>query len=349
MGAEGAKEAMLELWREIVALRRPCSATDLPSAGEKLAHLLGSYEDLHCSSMPPKRISAQGAVCLARIQWYAHDYTGLFRRADYGLLRMSSALPTKLSSPSSPIVPYAPGSLGEAVIVPFVALKLFRSNFGSGNMIFGGRKTGQKEADFFANCVCSHLTEKISFPLWPVLRAFRKHSRFPCQTGLSDAASVSQDGGHEQQPRFPWVLLLRPGSSTKALSSEVLSKSKGDANFLAQLAAIPAGETVYQILACPSPAVAKRGPMQHIGDLVTASRFVESALEARLRFRHQVKEEDYVHEPNWESELTKEHVNLGWEHFSQLPADKAGEALPSARYVVADEVGTGSLIHLVTS
>lgn len=332
---------MLQLWREILAERRACVANVFPSTGEKLGHLLGGYEDLHPASAPKKRISAQGAVCLARVQWYDHEYTGLFRRADYCLLRMSSAMPTKLDRPSAPIMPYAPGTLKEAVLVPFVALKIFRSNFGSGNLIFGGRKTGQPETDFFAHCVCSHLTEKCSVALWPVLRAFRKHSRYPAQTGLSDAAAVGQDGVRVPRPRFPWALLLRPGNAAGAIASRASKVGDVEANFLMQLAALPPGTTVYHIFACPAPSAAKTGPLQHVGDLFSASRFVESALEARLRFRHQLKEEDYLVETSWEASLTKEHANFGWEHFERQQGVPPGGPLPRSNWVIGDEDEAG--------
>lgn len=215
-------------------------------------------------------------------------------------------------------MPQAPGTLGKAVVAPFIALKAFRSHSGSGNLLFGGRKTGQEEADYFAHCVCSHFTERCSFAMWPVLRRFRAFSDFPTQTGLSDFASVTQDGVHET-PSFPWALVLkpidRPGRPVTG-------------NFLEQLDGVETGTALFRILACGSPQDATKGTLQEIGTLFTASKFIQSALEDRLRFKHQLMEEDYKLRPEWKKELRPEHKNYGWEYFGQFQPAARREPLP---------------------
>ncbi|CAK0855871.1 unnamed protein product [Prorocentrum cordatum] len=192
--ARGAARAkLMELWGSLVLHRRACDAQDMPTRYEELASLLGSYDDLHPEACRRKRISSQGAVCLARVRWRETEYTGLFEGSDNCLLRLSSALPTNLSDPTAPIMPNALGSLQDTVLVPFVALKVFRACFGSGNLVFGGRKTGQSEPDYFKHCLSTHLTERTSAALWPVMRVFRRHSQYPMQMGLSDFAAVGQD------------------------------------------------------------------------------------------------------------------------------------------------------------
>lgn len=325
------KASLCRLWTRLDDARQACTTEVLPSKYEDLGRLLGSYADLHPLTDEPKRISAQGAVCLARCRWRKSCYSGLFERADYCLLRLSSALPSKLKNPTCPFLPKAPGTLGKAVLVPFVALKVFRAGRGSGNLLFGGQKTGQTETNFFAHSLSSHLTERCSMVFWPVLSTFRQYSKYPAQTGLSDFATFAQDGTRSTNPQFPWALLLRP-----ALSQQAVDDSQ---NMLQQFAAIPPGTNLYHIYACSSPQAAVQGPLQHIGDIITASSFIESALEAHLRFRHQLKEEDYVWRPEWESQLTDQHNNYGWDHFAKLPTSEEGSWQPCAVWQEEDLLG----------
>jgi hypothetical protein len=139
------------------------------------------------------------------------------------------------------------------------------------------------------------------------------------QTGLSEFASARQDGTVVDVPRFPWALLLRPSSP-----AERGADAEPEGNFLQQLARLEPGTTVYRIYACASPSDAKEGPLQHIGDVVMVSEFVESELEHSLRFRHQLKEDDYALRPSWVSQLRDAHRNYGWEHFAELPQDISG-------------------------
>jgi hypothetical protein len=90
-----------------------------------------------------------------RIEWFHHGkYTGLFKKADHGLIRLTSAF---LGSES---IPSWLGSVSRAKIFPCCALKFFRGSASgsssgsssgsqendvghSGNFLFGGKKTGQ--------------------------------------------------------------------------------------------------------------------------------------------------------------------------------------------------------------
>lgn len=332
--APKAKEALMALWRRLLAEKRPCTFNEFPNLSENYRKLLGApLQDLH-SEEHQKRVSGQGAVCLVRLQWYNHPYSGLFRRADYGLARFSSALPANLDAPECPIMGSAPGSLKEAVVIPFVAFKFFRADNcskirldaeespfpGCGTLLFGGRKTGQKEWDYFSQPLASTLTERCSLILRPILRSFQRYSKYPTHTGLSDFASYSQNGSAvpSGQIRFPWALLLRP---------VVATRDSHPCNYLKQLQRLPAGVRLYEMFACDNPSEAVTGPLHHIGDVVSCSKFVESSLERRLRFRHQLKEEDYEVRPQWKEALTPEHKNYGWEHLAALHALAHGTAL----------------------
>merc|ERR1712151_724610 len=109
------------------------------------------------------------------------------------------------------------------------------------------------------------MTERVSMAFWPVLRIFRAFSKYPTQSGLSDFASVGQDGVQHDQQQFPWCLVLRP--------SEDLRCHDSSCNFLQQLANVKSGTAIYRVLACDSPRAAAKGEMQQIGTVVTASDF----------------------------------------------------------------------------
>merc|ERR1712151_509394 len=79
------------------------------------------------------------------------------------------------------------------------------------------------------------------------------------------------------------------------------------------------------------------GNVQEIGTLFTVSKFVQSELELRLRFRHQLKEEDYKLRPDWKQHLTSQHKNYGWEHFEQFQPLPPQGRLPCTAWTWQDE------------
>ena len=107
-------------------------------------------------------------------------FSGLFRRADHGILRLSTGIrPPSLVAKGSWVGKALLMTLGKklraATLFPTAAIKMLRGGGRpSGNLLFGGCKTGQREADFFAHCLCTSLTERLSLPLRPVIGSFRK-------------------------------------------------------------------------------------------------------------------------------------------------------------------------------
>lgn len=321
----------MALWNQVLEERRPCVGCPVPTGLGETAHLFGDFSDFHAGDYR-KSLCEQGAVCLARVEWKENSYTGLFQRSDYCLLRCSSAAPANQENPSCPIMGVAPGTLGKAVVFPFVALKVFRAGGrGSGNLLFGGRKTGQEEISFFANVQCSHFTERSSMVMWPYIRTFKKMSDFPGQSGLSDFASMGQDGKELDTPAFPWCLVI------KAL---VEAKPDEDRHFFHQLDEIEPGTQMYRILACATPEDAKKkAPLTEIGRIVTVSKFVYSGVETKLRFRHQPKEEDFQIYPHWRSQMTNAHRNFGWEYFKDFAEATPDEVLPSSPWLWTEGEG----------
>ena len=108
------------------------------------------------------------------------------------------------------------GKAKHSKLFPLVAIKCMRANGPSGNLLFAGAKTGQAERDFFAHGLCTQLTRKVPTAAQPALRAFEKYSKYPLALGLSEFASLDEDGCdlsggcEELGATFPWALHLHP-------------------------------------------------------------------------------------------------------------------------------------------
>ena len=169
-GDEGLRTAAEELAKAWALLNRPVdpeegkmlwpSLTDVTSdiRSNNYSNLFSETSDVKAS---PKVLCANGVMCTCQIEWFGdsgNGYSGMFRNgeADNGLLRLSSALGDISGS-----LPAFAGKISQSKVFPCVALKLFRGNSPSANLVFGGKKTGQPEWNFFEHSVCTNLTEKV--------------------------------------------------------------------------------------------------------------------------------------------------------------------------------------------
>lgn len=314
------------------------------------------FEATHDLKTSQKILCPNGIMCTFRIDWFGNSsnrYTGMFQRAEYGIMRMSSAL-----GDISGYLPFFAGKIKDSKLFPCVALKLFRDSTHSVNLVFGGKKTGQPEEDFFQHSVCTNLTEKVSLWMQWIIALFRLYSYYPTQSGMSEFASTKQNGEvvSQESVNFPWCLLLRPvyqqaaslshdadvgidtsGSSeaeadTSSLVSSIAATPVQLAPYMHQLLSIPSGSILYDIYAIPTPAAAMgvlaymSGPTEEqdkkhihrIGRLTTTSPCIWSARDKDIFFKHQRKEEDYILRPDWESELVADHANVGAANIDKL-------------------------------
>jgi hypothetical protein len=280
----------------------------------------------------PKSFCPFGCVCLARLEVFdGSPYTGLLSPggARACLLRLSTAAKPPCEGVTSRIGRAAlwglGGKLRRARLFPCVALKAFRGDSRhSGNLLFGGCKTGQPEDDFFAHCVCTQLTERVALPLRPGLSKFRQYSAFPLSLGVSDFCSYAEDGSSalasEAGARFPFCLVLRPiraasdprisadaGAAVHATERPPVSERAAFDGFIDALLAVPEGTRLYDVFACPDPsAVSDPSRLEKIGRIVTTSAMRESGPDDSLFFKHQRKEEDYALRPEWKSALRRQ-------------------------------------------
>jgi hypothetical protein len=135
----------------------------------------------------------------------------------------------------------------------------------------------------------------------PALRAFEKYSKYPLALGLSEFASLDEDGCDlsggcdELGATFPWALHLHP-----RVRSPPLPDGAPNTAFVDALLATVAPETVlYDVYAAASPdAVSgKDARVERIGRVVATSVAIPSPAGSPIVFRHQAKEDDYALRP----------------------------------------------------
>lgn len=242
---------------------------------------------------------------------------------------------------------------------PALALKFFRGGQApSGNLLLVGQPSAiTKEDGEIEQCLCSQSAQVGCDATAESVQASQlsRHSAWPFSTGLSAFAALGQDGRETrgglngEVVDCPWVLIMRPVFGNMTMVRNPWEPDVPDLpKSLQHMLHLPAGTTLYEVYACPSPGAAfESGWLQLIGRIISASKFIpEPASESlhQLRFRHQRKEEDYVLRPEWLQELNGGHSACGSEHFERLLCrrDKTmaaqggaftADPLPNARWV----------------
>jgi hypothetical protein len=271
-----------------------------------------------------KTICPHGAVCRAKLELFplpdnyeGTPYTGLLQPgtvSEHCILRLSSAMrPPNMEITSSWARPllYACGEkLRNAKIFPVAALKVFRQDVRSGNLLFGGSKIGQREADYFAHCMATSMTERMPRLVKPFVKKFWRYSDHPLSLGTSDFCTNQSDGSvTETEVNFPFAVILRPCTHRNSATASTPASSKDafadsfDA-FLDDTLMTPVGTCLFDVFACPDPLdVPDPSKLQRIGRITTTSKMIQSAPNDGLFFRHQKKEEDYDLRPSWREAL----------------------------------------------
>lgn len=288
---------------------------------------LTKVEDLHEEE---KVLCANGYVATVKIEWFqSNPYTGLFQRADNGLIRLSSAT---MSEPGS----WASRTMFGSCMFPCVALKFFRSNVHTGNLLFAGKKTGQENDLFFQNAVCNHLTDKIPFLFqWVhslILQLFSKYSQYPTKLGVSDFAAFDQNGKEisKDEISFPWCIALCPPNASSIENNSLnLNTESIKTNMTLDkipfhlIPVIPVGTVLYDIFVIPTPSdvnisVNGRVKLERIGRVISTSEFKATDKTCGLFFKHQRKEEDYLLKPDWLGEINDRHGLIGSSFIQKL-------------------------------
>eukprot|EP00948_MAST-09A_sp_MAST-9A-sp1_P000625 g625.t1 len=230
-----------------------------------------------------KYIHSVGAVCKFSIDISDQSpYTGLLQKSTsfHGLFRMGPAKP-----------------LTSDGVVPGIGWKILRDKVRSANFVTLYTLTGQKGFNFFLKNQSNHIPSPTEGVLKFLAKKFNQASSCAEMVGLSDITMYGQDGKAAPNgiPVFPFRLDFVPTGEYITNNSQVnLSE------LLDGLMKIPIGTKLYSLHAYASPDDYIAGKGLHLGDVSTASECTTSAFgDAKLFFRHQRIEEDFLLKPSW--------------------------------------------------
>lgn len=286
--AMNACDKQAALWRQIKATEYK-ALPDLKGFGVGELWDLGQqsvgFKGKHHSDFAPKGwrklLHARGSIATIRVvPRPGTPFTGIFQGADCALLRLS--------------LTFKPG-FGRGV-APGLALKVLRDRNSSANVSALVSLTGQgKDYDFFLNPLSNIVP--IASGLGPKIihNIFGKVSSYPEELAVNDMATTDVRGARAQQVVSPRQLFFVPATGLKSSSDEHDIRS--------DFAKIPAGTTVYHLMAAPTSranfnyvsysdddAKAFVKEAQHIADLVTTSEFVASSFgDSGIFFRHELR------------------------------------------------------------
>lgn len=237
--------------------------------------------DSNSDTFPQKRQKTiHGVGVLGGIKFESaggHPYQGLFKGAELGMLRFSSAK--------------NPGSDG---VTPGMGLKFFRDGRRSANFVSMYSLDGQpcEDTDFFQHDWSNHIPMTDNFGLKIIAAKFWQASYCPLKIGLSDMASQA-DGVAPARGSFPYKL------NFKAAVSSPCSCSDYD-TCLSNLASISAGTKLFDVEALSSPDATP----QHIGTITLTSQLKQSQWgDENFFIQHQNMEDDFAIHPEWVTAL----------------------------------------------
>lgn len=207
-------------------------------------------------------------------------FTGMFEKADYGLIRLSAA-----SMPSS------------SSIAPGFGLKFLRNNRDSANLVAMYSVDGQPDFNFFANDFVTHIPPAKSNGLKALEKKFSEATDFIGLVGVSDWAKYDENGHKESNPKMPFSLRFEPHSD---IHNIIPSNFRGEMTFLDDLEGVPANSNLYNVWAWDKPQQLG-GHEILIGKLVLDGKLHKSKwADNNLFFRHDRQDDDLKYHPEWE-------------------------------------------------
>ena len=156
-----------------------------------------------------------------------HPYTGIFKGGDTGYVRMSSAAPVDTKTPN---------------MKPGMGVKFLRDGADSANFVAMYGVDGQESLNFFEHDWSNHIPSVSSASLIPLALRFKTQTEYIQTVGLSEMASITQEGDAED-PVFPWSLRFEPTGEFE------FPEKTYDVPFEEYLQTIPAGSTLFNVYA----------------------------------------------------------------------------------------------------
>ena len=124
-----------------------------------------------------------------------HPFTGIFKGADYGIVRHSTAKPYLRAFKD---------------LAPGLGLKFVRDGMDSANLVSMFGVDGQDSWNFFKNDWSNQIPDPKSKSLLPLLNHFHTYTDYIQAVGLSEWAMHDQNGKEEANPVFPFKLRFAP-------------------------------------------------------------------------------------------------------------------------------------------
>lgn len=217
-----------------------------------------------------KAIHAHGSV--AKIKFIATNntsFSGLFKGADYGFLRLSLT-----------------GDPSDRGFAPGLAIKLFVDENHSENFSALVSLVGQdKNYNFFANELSNIVP--VAKSLGPIITnlIFIRVTKYPTKLYLEDLGEIDQHGRKQSKAYYPAQIFLVPNPNIKFPESP-------PHDFRNDLATIPAGTSLYSVYGVSLEEATDKSDNRQkakvIGQIETTSEFMSSFYgDSQLFFRHQ--------------------------------------------------------------
>ena len=216
-------------------------------------------------------------------------YTGIFKPGKVtGIVRVGSGL-----------------DLEEAnAIMPGASLKFLRSHSVSANVHTLFAIGGLSNFAFFSIPLSNFIPvpDEDSLKFKMIQARFCQSGRCITKNGISNLASIDQDGNKAETPKVPFELSLEPTEEVQ------FSPEKPDDNqaFMKRFTDIPVGSMLYKLRVYASP---EDDEGMILGNLVTIDKCVTSHFgDTRLFFKHQGIDEDAAVNPQWSDAYYKDCV-----------------------------------------
>lgn len=287
---KSAKSKMVDLWSMITSTQGVSASPPSNIAGAFVESMKPTME-APGDAMPKamwgfrtKYIHAVGVV--GKVKFVSdrnNAYTGIFKGADTGLIRLSSAATPSASQP----------------LAPGFGLKFLRDGRDSANLVAMYDLEGQpNDWNFFSHAFTNHVQPKSSAVITIGSAKFATATKYVTEVGLGDFAQYTSSGAQEAQKNYPFELKFEPHKSV----SNKFSKDLGDKNygkFTDQLVTVPANSVLYNVYALDKP-TELNGSWKKIGALQLDGGLVKSEwADKQLFFRHGYMDYDLNEHSDW--------------------------------------------------